>query len=263
MKTSLVITTFNRPDALKCVLKSVANQSITPAEIVVADDGSSKETKDLICNCREKYKLNIIHSWQENKGVRISRSRNKAISLCSSEYIVLIDGDMVLDSFFLKDHIESAEKNFFIQGSRVLLSESLTNNFINSEIKLSFFSKGLSNRKNSIRSKLLSNLFSRKSKKMIGIKACNFSFFKEDFYKVNGFDNNIEGWGKEDSELVARFFNYGIERKNLKFKAVQFHLWHKENSRHNLQNNEKVLKKSISKKIMICQNGVNQCFEEP
>jgi len=126
MRTSLIITTYNRPDALNLVLQSVENQTIFPNEVIIADDGSANETSLLVEEYKTKSNLNIIHSWQEDKGFRLARSRNKAILLSKSDYIIQIDGDMVLHKDFVSDHIKNAIKGFFIQGSRVLLNETVT-----------------------------------------------------------------------------------------------------------------------------------------
>ena len=123
MKITLIITTYNWHESLSLVLKSVSHQIIAPDEIIIADDGSDYKTKDLINNYNKNHELNILHSWQEDKGFRAARSRNKAILLSSGEYIVLIDGDTILHPSFVKDHIEIAEYGYFVQGSRVLISE--------------------------------------------------------------------------------------------------------------------------------------------
>ena len=123
MRVSVIITTYNRPDALLLVLQSIESQTKLPEEVIIADDGSDDNTEKLITNYQESSSLNIIHSWQEDKGFRVSKSRNKAIAKSSYDYIILIDGDMILHTEFIRDHINNAEPGFFIQGSRVLLSK--------------------------------------------------------------------------------------------------------------------------------------------
>ena len=126
MKLTLIITTYNWPEALLLVLNSVKRQKIFPEEIIIADDGSNDTTKDLIISYKKNCDIKIIHSWQEDLGFRASRSRNNAIKKASGDYIVLIDGDTILHPNFVKDHIKSAEPGFFVQGSRALLSENQT-----------------------------------------------------------------------------------------------------------------------------------------
>ena len=128
MRISLIVTTYNRPDALSLVFKSIQNQVIKPFEVIVADDGSDERTRKAIENYRRTSSYKIIHSFQSDKGFRASRSRNKAIAKANGDYIILIDGDMILHSEFIKDHAFNAKSGFFIQGSRVLLSEMQTKN---------------------------------------------------------------------------------------------------------------------------------------
>lgn len=259
MRVSLIITTYNRPEALSLVLKSVVSQSKFPYEVIIADDGSEQQTKKCIDFFKESSDLNLIHSWQEDKGFRVSMSRNKAITKSSGDYIVLIDGDMVLHDKFLEDHSKNAELGFFVQGPRVLLNQDKTNKAVlRKKIKFSFFSNGLSNRLNAIHSNFLANLFIKKKKSIVGIKACNLAFYRKDCIKVNGFNNDIIGWGREDSEFIVRLINSGINRKNIHFNLIQYHLWHPSSTRKYLKKNQLILEKSIQKKLIYCNNGINQ-----
>jgi len=263
MKVSLIITTYNRPDALQMVLKSVNEQSLLPLEVIIADDGSTNSTKDLIRDYKKKSKFKITHSWHEDIGYRVARSRNKAIVRASGEYIILIDGDMILEKNFIYDHVMNAKKGFFIQGKRTLLSENLTQEILDGKrVNLNIFQKKLLNRKNSIRSPFLSKIFSKSKNSLSGIKTCNISFFLKDFYIVNGFNNEIEGWGREDSEFCARLMNAGTKRKDLRFSAIQFHLWHGLENRKSLKKNDLILKNTIDQKLIWCKSGVNEFTDE-
>jgi glycosyltransferase involved in cell wall biosynthesis len=258
MKLTLIITTYNWPESLFLVLKSIRYQTILPDEIIIADDGSDYKTKVLINNFNREFAMNIIHSWQENNGFRAARSRNIAIHKSNGDYIVLIDGDMILHPNFVKDHIACAELGHFVQGSRVLLSKkktiiTLTKKMVN----FSFFSLGLKNRKNAIYSKYLSSIFSKKKNHLKGIRSCNMAFYKKDCLQINGFNNDFKGWGREDSEFVARLINSGVIRKNVRFNAIQFHLWHNENSRVSLERNDYLLSDAINNCLKWCENGIN------
>ena len=261
MLVSLIISTYNRPDALKLVLHSVELQSKFVNEVVIADDGSDDETKKVILDFKKNSKLNIVHSWQEDRGFRASESRNKAIAHAIGEYVILIDGDMILHHKFIEDHIENAERGYFVQGTRALLTRNATKNAIR-KLKVNFFlfSNGIKNRKNSINSVFLSRIFSRKGNSLRGIKTCNMGFFKQDCMNVNGFNCDFTGWGREDSEFAVRLFNNGLCRKTLRFNAIQFHLWHDENSRSFLAKNDLILQSSIEDKLIWCKNGIDKYF---
>ena len=262
MQVSLIITTYNRPDALKIVLKSVENQNKLPNEVIIADDGSNDETRSLIEDFASNSKLKITHSFQEDIGFRAARSRNRAISKASGEYIVMIDGDMMLHRDFIYDHLRNAQNGYFVQGRRVLLTGKRTRDVLECYKPISnFLEAGLVNRKNAIHSNFLSNIFSTKKNFLRGIKTCNVAFFKKDCISVNGFNNEFEGWGKEDSEFFVRMMNKGINRKTLRFNAIQYHLWHIEANRASLKKNEHLLKKTINKNLDWCKMGIDQFYE--
>lgn len=257
MQISLIITTYNWPDSLELVLKSVESQTFLPYEVVIADDGSGNDTRKLINKFQEKSKLKIIHSWQKDFGFRVSKSRNKAILRSKGEYIILVDGDMILHHDFVKDHVLNSQKGYFVQGTRVLLSKNKTTKIMSQKkINLTFFTLGLKNRKNAIHSKFLSLIFKKINSHIRGIRSCNMGFYRDDFFNINGFNNDFEGWGREDSELAIRFINSGILRKNIRFNAIQFHLWHNENLRESLERNNLILEGAISNSSKWCKNGI-------
>ena len=259
MRVSLIISTYNWPESLILVLKSIENQTIFPEEVVIADDGSTVETKEIIAKFQKDSDLNIIHSWQEDNGFRVAKSRNKAIAKSCADYIILIDGDIILHPKFVQDHVNNAKVGYFMQGSRVLLSQDITEQIIiSNRISFSFFSKGMKGRKNSIHSNFLSKIFSTKKNYLRGIRTCNIAFFRQDFINVNGFNNEFEGWGREDSEFVVRLFNTGINRKSLRFNAIQYHLWHKDSDRKHLDYNNQLLQNSIKQKLKVCKKGINK-----
>ena len=259
MRISLIVTTYNRPDALMLVLKSIQIQSLKPTEVIIADDGSNNQTRNLILEFAEYSDIEIIHSYQDDLGFRAAESRNKAIAIAKSEYIILIDGDMILHHEFVRDHVNNSKLGYFIQGSRVLLNKNKTRKVLKGEQKkLNFFSIGLNNRLNSIYSNFLSKLFSINSNHLKGIKTCNLSFYRKDFLSVNGFNNEFKGWGREDSEFVSRLLNKGINRKTIKFTAIQFHLWHDESNREYLMKNDFLLQKAIDENLVWCDQGINK-----
>tara|TARA_B100000795_G_C22719922_1_gene406991 strand:- start:161 stop:946 length:786 start_codon:yes stop_codon:yes gene_type:complete len=259
MNFSLIITTYNSPDSLLLVLKSVETQYILPNEIIIADDGSLPSTKLLIDNFLSGSSLIVLHSWQKDKGFRAAKSRNKAIAMSTSDYIILIDGDTILHPSFSQDHLNNVEPGCFIQGKRVLLTKNKTRKVLEThDIDFSFYSQGLLNRLNSFHSNVFSRIFSKKNNYLRGIKTCNMSFFKKDCFDVNGFNNDMEGWGREDTEFVVRLMNNGINRKDVYFNLIQFHLWHENSPRDSLSHNEIRLKNTIINKLKWCANGINK-----
>jgi glycosyltransferase involved in cell wall biosynthesis len=258
MKCSLIICTYNWPEALNLVLESVLDQSIKPNELIIADDGSSMTTEMVIDKFSKTTSIPVIHSWQEDEGCRIPHSRNRAISKSNFEYIIMIDGDTVLHKDFVRDHIRFARKKLYLQGSRVLLQSSFTKSLLqkNQFKRPLFFSKNAKNKLNMLKIPLLTKLFSfSKSQNINRIRGCNYSLYKEDIFAVNGFNEEISTWGREDSEFVQRLFNIGVKKQHLKFAAIQYHLFHDERS-HNSKNDD-ILKNTITNKLTWCKLGID------
>lgn len=255
-KISLIITTYNWPVALEAVLKSVMRQKVSPNEVLIADDGSANETKDLVRAYQSKLSCPLKHIWQEDKGFRLARIRNKAISASVSDYIVMVDGDMILSSLFIQDHRSAAKKGRFVQGCRAIMDGALSERVRKVGRYPSLFSRGLKNRKNALRSDYLSNLFSKEKNNIHSTRGCNMSFWKEDLELTNGFNEAFEGWGREDSEFCIRMLNLGRRRWYLRFNAVGFHQFHNEAKREMLEKNEKILQESIEINKTRCELGL-------
>ena len=143
ISVSVIIPTYNWPEALNLCLQSVLAQSILPDEIIIADDGSKQDTCDLINNIKQKSAVPIIHVWQEDDGFRLAQIRNKAIARSSKDYIIQIDGDVILHKDFIKDHIRFARKGSFVSGSRVIIEKELAEQLLSSQtFKISIYTKG-------------------------------------------------------------------------------------------------------------------------
>jgi glycosyltransferase involved in cell wall biosynthesis len=262
MDISLIITTYNWKEALRLSLESALAQTLPPLEIVVADDGSRPDTTQLVRTLAAASPVPIIHSWQEDKGFRLARSRNKAIARAQGEYIILIDGDILLHRRFVEDHLAFARPGSFVQGTRVLLGRELSQQILESgRLALPSFARGVENKKNCLRSPLLARLFSFTSRRLPGIKTCNFAFWKKDALAINGFNEEFVGWGREDSEFTARLLNSGIQRQNLKFLALGYHLFHPMNTRERLPINDAILRRTIDEQLRWCERGIDQYLQ--
>lgn len=263
---SLIITTYNQKERLALVLDSVKNLALLPSEVLIADDGSTEDTKELIQSYQAHFPCPLKHIWQTDKGFRLSEIRNRAINAANGEYIIIIDGDMILDSHFIKEHLHFAKKGVFLQGSRVILNESTTQNIMDSHAKDAFslaFKQGGFKAKRCVllssfifnTSKITSSFFDKKDF-IKGIRGCNMSFFKTDCISINGFNEAFIGWGREDSEFVARFLFNGGEMRRLKFAGIAYHLYHPENSRTMLESNHNIYLQTLANKSRYCERGI-------
>jgi glycosyltransferase involved in cell wall biosynthesis len=226
MRTCLVITTYNWPEALNLTLASVARQTRAPDEIVVADDGSGPSTRAVVERWRATG-LPIQHVWQEDEGFRLARSRNRALAVARAEYVLLVDGDMILHPRFVADHVRSARADCFVQGARPQLSAAMTAQLLHKpDIAIGPLAPGLQRRAYALRSPLLSRWFSSIKSTLGGVQGCNQSFWRAHALQVNGYDERFTAWGPEDREFVARLLHSGIRRHYVRHLAIAFHLHH-------------------------------------
>jgi len=254
--TSLIIATYNWAEALHCSLLSVIRQKTLPREVVIADDGSDDRTKEVIRKMQEVFPVPIIHAWHEDEGFRKSQILNKAIGQCSGSYVIQVDGDVLLHSSFIHDHLAAAEHGVFIRGTRARLTPAKTDELLRSAgTNVSFFSKGVYNRFNALRLPMLQALGQRKEMSCRSVRGSNLAYWKDDFLRVNGYNNELSGWGHEDEELAARFINNNIIKKIVKLGAVQYHLHHDELPRSNEPFHRQIIQHTLLTKVKRCLNG--------
>lgn len=256
LKASLIISTYNWPEALELCLLSVLRQKTTPVEVIVADDGSTASTADLIDTFRNKLPFPITHVWQDDKGFRKSQILNEAIRHSKGNYIIQIDGDVILNPWFISDHILVAEQATFVRGTRAMLSPKKTKELLQSKnISLSCFSKGVSHRLNALRLFPFRILGIRKELSSSRVRGSNLAYWKTDFIHINGYDNKLQGWGHEDEELAARFINNLVIKKIVKLGAIQFHLHHPFNSSENEESHRETIEHVKATGSRFCENG--------
>lgn len=259
MRISIIMTTYNRPDALAKVFSGLRQQVSLPFEVLVADDGSAPETAALVKKLSGTAPFPVRHVWHADKGFRAAAIRNKAIRRATGDYLVLLDGDCIPDRHFIADHRRLARRGFFLQGKRVLIGKRRTPAFRFADTATAarkvrlFFSSGIGNCHHLVR---LPFFPASSSKRLSGVRSCNLGLFRDDLVAVNGFNEEFVGWGREDSELVARLFNHGLKRKSHPFMAACYHLWHAENDRNRLPLNDELLKQMIGSGDSVCPKGL-------
>ena len=258
MRTSLLITTYNWPEALELTLASVARQSLPPDEVVIADDGSGPATLAVIERWRPLLPMPLKHVWQAVEGFRLARSRNRAIAAASMDYMVLVDGDMVLHRHFIRDHVACARQDCFIQGARPQLSEQVTRRLLNGEqLALGWWTAGLQRRAYAWRNTAVSRMTSRVKTALGGIQGCNQSFWRKHALQINGYDERFNGWGPEDREFAARLLHIGVQRNYVRHRAVAFHLYHRTRApAGGINPLDELLQETLAARRIRCDQGI-------
>ena len=266
IECSLLISTYNWPAALSLCLQSVMLQTVLPGEVIICDDGSKKETANLIETFKKDFPIPLLHIWQYDQGFQLAQIRNKGFAIAAGKYIIQVDGDLILHKDFVKDHLNFRKPGFFSTGSRVLISPELTAEmFETNGIDVNRFSKNNNNYFNRIHLPFLQNFlatrYKNKGKWKYYVKGCNMAFWKKDLVSINGYNEDFTGWGKEDSEIAIRLMNNHIHKRFIKFGAICYHLYHAEVSREMEEKNKDMMQNAADKNITYTTNGMNKYLQ--
>jgi glycosyltransferase involved in cell wall biosynthesis len=244
---SVILTTYNRTDALDAVLRGLAAQTDRQFEVIVADDGSGPATATLVEAWKPRLGVTLKHVWQEDRGFRAAEVRNRAIRASVGTYCLCLDGDCLARPDFVAAHRRLAERGYFVTGNRVLLSPALTAQILAGglvperwglERLLTQRWRGGVNRIAPLIRIPLGPLRKLGGRRWQGAQSCNVAFFRADLERVDGFDAAFTGWGREDSDLFARLIGSGVRRKDGRFATGVLHLWHPESERTRLSENQ-------------------------
>ena len=263
---AVVISTYNAPEFLSLVLEGYRQQRDLNFVIYIADDGSTAETAELIAKIRSDFPVPIHHIWQDDDGFRKARIHNQTIKAISEPYTLLTDGDCIPMPGLIAAHRKLAGDQYFISGSRILLSQAWTAQLTQqkalqtSQSPLWWLKRRISGQINRLFPLLLTPQLSAANEKLIGIRGCHLSCPTQALVRINGFDESFEGWGREDSDLTARLLHAGFKRRNLRGTPV-LHLWHEEFSRNKLEENSAMLQACLQESRIEAVRGLKQLGE--
>ncbi|MDD5269154.1 MAG: glycosyltransferase family 2 protein [Methylococcales bacterium] len=268
---SVIVTTYNWPSALRLCLLSLFAQQDSNFEIIIADDGSSPANLEINQSYCSDSPISTRYVYHEDLGFRAGTIRNKGVAMSKGEYLLFIDGDCVLLPDFIARHRQLAATGHFVAGNRVLLSRPFTGSVIEQQVLLHeksiyyFILLRLQNKINRISGLLhlpLGFLRVIQPKKWQKAMTCNLGLWKNDFIRVNGFDELFEGWGFEDSDLVIRLIHAGIKRKEGRFAVPVLHLWHSQNDKSRQELNYQRLMQRLGQQDFIsAKKGVSQYLQ--
>jgi glycosyltransferase involved in cell wall biosynthesis len=267
VKTAVIVTTYNRPDALEAVLHGYLEQTVADFELLVADDGSHDETRALVNAFAARSPFPMRHVWQDDRGFRAGAARNRALAQTEAAYVIFSDGDCVPPVFFVERHRSLAAPGCFLSGNRILLSRSYTERVLRERLAVHRITTGQwlfawlrrdVNRALPLLRLPLASFRTTHAQDWKGVKTCNFSAWRSDLVHVNGFDERYSGWGLEDSDLVIRLLHAGVRHKSARFAAPVFHLWHRENDRSHLAENQHRLEEILASDRVCAVAGLDQ-----
>jgi glycosyltransferase involved in cell wall biosynthesis len=263
---SVIVTTYNREDALAAVLRSLGRQTDPDFEVIVADDGSGPGTAALVEAAKATIGHRVEHVWHEDRGFRAGEIRNRAILAARGDYIVFLDGDCIARPDFIAVHRRLAEPGAFVTGNRILLSRDLTAKVLREGQAPETWGcatwiaerfRGGINRLSALVKLPLGPLRRLRRKEWRGARSANLAIWRRDLLTVDGYDADYAGWGKEDSDIVVRLLRAGVARKDGNFATGVIHLWHAEADRSALPENERKLAQIIEGESIRARRGLS------
>ncbi|MHC1479942.1 glycosyltransferase [Frateuria aurantia] len=268
MKLSLIVVSYNWCAALQRVLQSIAEQQRLPDEVIVADDGSSDGTDAMVAGMAAGFPAPLHYQWQDDLGFRAARARNRAIAAARGDYVVLIDGDMILHPAFVADHLALAAPGYFLQGGRLKLTERESARLLQGGRPVfapwvdADFKDWSGTRRLYAFHQLALARWKARGRNGGRVMSCNMSFWRDDLLAVNGFDERMEGYGAEDRELAARLENAGLKRRQLKWAALACHLEHRSRAQPDVDDmslpNNRLFARTRDQRIRRCDQGIDQ-----
>lgn len=269
MKQSVIISTYNQPRWLEKVMHGYLQQAFRDFELVIADDGSGPETRELIDNFRKRASFPIQHVWQEDDGFQKSRILNKATVAATGDYLVYSDGDCIPRPDFLQIHDRCAAPGRFLSGGYCKLPMSLSQELSTEDIDsgkafdVSFLkSRGLNDFSPIFKIGLPKGLGSLMDR-LIPVNATwnghNASGWKTDILAVNGYNEEMQ-YGGQDRELGERLVNSGIHGHRIRHRAIVLHLDHKRgyNTPESIAKNRAIRDEVVKTRRTWCPHGIQK-----
>jgi glycosyltransferase involved in cell wall biosynthesis len=267
---TVIVTTYNREDALDAALAALSRQDDRGFEVVIADDGSRPATRAAVEPWRARLDVALEHVWQADRGFRAAEIRNRAIRAGRGDYCVFLDGDCIVRSDFIAAHRRLAEPGWFVTGNRVLLSDGLTAAVLREGLRPDTWTaaqwlrqrrSGGVNRLAALLNLPLGPVRKLGPARWRGARSCNLAVWRSDLDQVDGFDAAFSGWGREDSVLLIRLLHAGVRRKDGRFATGVIHLWHPEADRGQLAANDARLDAVLGSRRTRAQQGLSQLQE--
>ena len=267
---SVIVSTYNREDALHVVLRALSRQSDRNFEIVVADDGSGPATARVVREWALRTPLPIKHVWQDDRGFRLAGIRNRGIRASAGAYVLFLDGDCIARPNFVAAHRRLAESGWFVTGTRILLSPDLTNHILHEGLEPESWrlarwlvprARRQLNRFAPLLDLQLGGMRKLIARRWRGARGSNMAFWRADLEKVDGFDTSFSGWGREDSDLFIRLIRAGVRRKDGRFATGVLHLWHPEADRSRLAENDRQLGEVLHSNRITARSGLSMAAE--
>lgn len=247
---SVIVATYNRADALDACLRGFSRQNDRDFELIVADDGSREDTRAMVESWQSRIGVPLTHVWHEDTGFRLAEIRNRAILASRGRNCVFLDGDCIPCRDYVAAHRALSEPGWFVAGNRALLSPAFSEQVLREHLEPECWRlahwfgaqrRGDVNRILPLLRLPLGPLRKLQPAAWRSARGGNLAIRRDDLDRVDGFDAAFSGWGREDSDIVLRLMRAGVRRKDGRYATGVLHLWHPENDRSQLPDNDALL----------------------
>jgi glycosyltransferase involved in cell wall biosynthesis len=269
MKASVIFSTYNSPAWLEKVLWGFFAQTVRDFEILVADDGSGEETRNLVERMRAESPVPLSHVWQEDDGFQKSRILNKAIVQARADYLIFTDGDCIPRADFVAQHLQHADPGHYLSGGYFKLpmavSKAISREDIVSQRAFDvdwLVAHGLKKSHKALKLTARgrwADWLNRLSPTRTTWNGHNASCFKEAAIQVNGFEERMQ-YGGQDCEFGDRLCNLGLKGHRIRYSAVCLHLYHGRGyvTEEMLRNSHRIREETRKHAVVRAQRGLDQ-----
>jgi glycosyltransferase involved in cell wall biosynthesis len=250
---SVIISIYNRPDALDAVLRGLSRQSDRNFEVIASDDGSPPSTAVVVESWKDRLGVPLSHVWHEHDGFRAPEISNRAILKSRGSYCIFLDGDCIPRPGFVAAHRRLAEPGWFVFGNRILMLDALTRACLQNGVEpetwtlAAFLQRRRDvNRLTPLIRLPLGPLRKLDTRSWESVRTCNLAVWRTDLERVNGQEGLFVGWGPHDSDLAVRLIRSGCRRKDGRFATGVLHLAHPDADRARMKENRLLFDQTLA-----------------
>lgn len=227
-KFSIIVGVYNQRATLPDLIRSLKAQTFRDFEVLFCDDGSDDGSQEYLLGAIDgETEIRMRYRRQDHDGMRLAKNLNQGVRLAAGEYCLFVMADSMLETDYLEILAQYVQPNRIVCGTRIQLDTvggKLQGVDIDWRVK-----KG-------VVPEFPSAIISMP---WLCLTGNGLTIPTEGLRWLGGMNEQLEGYGGEDNEIVARFFYAGFLCWSVPDLRL-YHHWHK-SKESNAKNSEIVL----------------------